>query len=53
MKSNKIDYIKQVLSNAEVRAALEKVVENVDMLMPASEEEFAKMYYLANVFNFF
>jgi predicted NAD-dependent protein-ADP-ribosyltransferase YbiA (DUF1768 family) len=40
MKSNKIEYIKQVLSDAEVRAALENVVENVDMLMPASEEEF-------------
>ena len=43
MKSNKIEYIKQVLSDAEVRASLEKVVENVDMLMPASEEEFAEV----------
>ena len=41
--SNKIEYIKQVLSDAEVRASLEKVVENVDMLMPASEEEFAEV----------
>lgn len=41
--SNKIEYIKQVLSDAEVRASLEKVVENVDMLMLASEEEFAEV----------